>query len=237
MIGRPGGNVVVLSPHLDDAVLSVGAAIRTSSGRGSRVRVLTVLGGDPDSLTPASSWDQRAGFSTEGEAARTRRREDALACSLLGAEPIWLPFGDMTYGRRATDDEVWAKVASRLEGSDTVLVPGSPLSHPDHRWLAGLALERLDPAVRTGLYLEQPYALHLGEASRPEEVVVTGTSRAWAWTTVESGRSARRDKRRAVRAYASQLPLLSPKRSLPWRLSRAELRWGGEMIAWIGDGG
>ncbi len=88
----PGRRLVILSPHLDDAALSLGATIAYASEVGLAVTVLTVLAGDPDSEEPAGTWDTICGFATAGEAARVRRAEDANACEILGAEPMWLPF-------------------------------------------------------------------------------------------------------------------------------------------------
>src|SRR5919109_2160206 len=78
------GKVVVLSPHLDDAVLSIGAGIRRAT-RLSRagVTTVTVMGCDPHSHAPAGFWDRQSGFRTEGEAARRRREEDRRACQLV----------------------------------------------------------------------------------------------------------------------------------------------------------
>ena len=91
------GRVAVLSPHLDDAVLSLGAAIARAVREGATVTIVTVFAGDVDSALPASNWDRLAGFATEGEAAAARRVEDATACALLGAEPRPLPFPDYPY--------------------------------------------------------------------------------------------------------------------------------------------
>src|SRR5690242_11145568 len=85
-------DVVVISPHLDDAVLSLGAALSWAARHGARVTVLTVLAGRPDSSTPAGEWDAGSGFGTEGEAATARREEDERACEVLGATPVWLPY-------------------------------------------------------------------------------------------------------------------------------------------------
>ena len=48
--------------------------------------------------------------------------------------------------------------ASVVDGAGVVLVPGSPLSHPDHAWLNGLLASRVPPEA-LGLYAEQPYTL------------------------------------------------------------------------------
>ena len=80
-----------------------------------------------------------------------------MACAHLGVTPRWLPFGSVDFERHGDDDDVWEAVRARVEGADVVLVPGSPLTHPDHAWLNGL-LARV-PRRLVGLYAEQPYTL------------------------------------------------------------------------------
>jgi LmbE family N-acetylglucosaminyl deacetylase len=206
---------VVVSPHLDDGVLSLGAAIASWSRDGSRVEVLTVLACDPDSDVPAGGWDSRAGFATEGESARARREEDRRACVTLGAAPLWLPFGSVDYERHGDADEVRAAVEEAVRGADEVLLPASPLTHPDHAWLA----EVLAP-VATGRYLEQPYTRREGG----------GTG---AFERVRSGPRDRLAKWRAIRAYRSQLPLLGMRRSL--RRGPLALALAAEAVAWSTD--
>src|SRR3954470_12755328 len=116
------GDVVVVSPHLDDGVLSLGAAISHASPRGARVTVLTVLGGDTASTAPAGGWDSRAGFVTQGEATAARQAEDQRACARIGARPVWLPYGDDQYERGGSDDEIRA-AAVEATGSAPVLLP------------------------------------------------------------------------------------------------------------------
>src|SRR3712207_8859213 len=84
------GRVAVVSPHLDDAVLSLGASMHAAARRGARVEAVTVLAGDPASTTPADDSNRRAGFATAGEAARLRREEDRRACTAVRATPTWL---------------------------------------------------------------------------------------------------------------------------------------------------
>jgi hypothetical protein len=48
------GRVVVVSAHLDDAALSLGATIARVASMGGEVSVLTVLAGDPDSNSAAT---------------------------------------------------------------------------------------------------------------------------------------------------------------------------------------
>jgi tyrosine-protein kinase Etk/Wzc len=154
------GDVVVVSPHLDDAALSLGAAIAAATRAGSRVTVLTVFGGDPNSTEPAGVWDSTYGFSSAADAARGRQTEDTRACELLVATPVWLTFGDMQYGSGADDDGIWRAIDPHLTGRDLVLIPGFPLEHPDHPgFLTRLILQRplaTSPSRSTSSALRQP---------------------------------------------------------------------------------
>ncbi len=205
------GDVTVVSPHLDDAALSLGAAISRATRTGARVTILTVLAGDPASTEPAGEWDRSSGFATAGEAARARREEDALACARLGARPAWLSYGDDQYERGAADSEIRAAVVESA-GSALVLLPGFPLSHDDHRWVHDLLAGAFEPD-RLGLYAEQPYAAFDGGPA-PEP-----------WARLRAGLGDRWRKLAACRAYASQH---APLGRITWPILRYELRQGGE---------
>ena len=211
-----GDTIVVVSPHSDDGVLSLGASMARWARSGRRVELLTVLALAPDSATPTSGWDRRAGFATEGEAASKRRAEDSAACTRLGVTPQWLPFGSVDFDRHGDDEEVWEAVRLAVGDASIVLVPGSPLTHPDHAWLHGLLAKRIAPD-RLGLYAEQPYtAREAGTAFSPVALNVRERFAKW----------------RAIRAYRSQLPLLGMRRTVrrgPLSLSLAE-----ERVAWPG---
>jgi LmbE family N-acetylglucosaminyl deacetylase len=212
------GRVVVLSPHLDDAVFSLGATISKVAGAGSCVEVLTVFSDDPLSDAPAIGWDTRGGFTTEGEAARARREEDREACRLLGAHPHWLPFCGGGYTPDKDKDAITAAIGERVAGADTLLVPGFPLQNPDHRWLTELLESKPPRVLRIGRYVEQPYSY----AVRKELPLPR-----LGWETVSLSLGDRLRKRRAILAYASQLPMLSVSKG---RLNRLVLQ--SEPISW-----
>jgi LmbE family N-acetylglucosaminyl deacetylase len=222
-----GRDVVVVSPHLDDAVLSLGAAVVHAARRGARVTVLTVLAGDPESDRPAGEWDVRAGFATAGQAARARRGEDRRACSLVGARPIWLPYSDYQYDRGGDDDAIRADVVAAV-GDAQVLLPGFPLMHDDHAWLFDLLRDAFDQA-RVGFYVEQPYVLR--PPADPDGAGADRTSRHWLRPA--AGAFDRLRKLRACRAYASQVPILDER--MISSIFRYEARTGGESIAWAGE--
>ena len=153
-----GRRIAVLSPHLDDGVFSLGATIARATRSGAQIRIVTVFANDPQSDQPASPWDRTCGFGSTREAARARREEDARACALVGAAPVWLPFSDEEHGRGDDDDEIFRAVAAQAEWADAVLVPGFPLFHPDHAWLTRTVVVRGLGPTRLGFYVEQPYA-------------------------------------------------------------------------------
>ena len=210
-------DLVVISPHLDDAVFSLGASIYAAARAGAQVTVLTVLAGDPGSLEPAGAWDREARFAHAGSASASRRAEDARACAILGAVPVWLPFGDEQYARGGSDDEVRALVVNKIAGADLVLLPGFPLLHDDHRWVA----ELLDGDLGAGAvaeYVEQPYAALAG-------LRATGGG---GWEAIALPYVSVGAKHRAARAYPSQISLL-PSESLS-AIRITEARSGGEKI-------
>ena len=229
--------MVVISPHVDDAVFSLAATIAGATRVGAKIDILTVFGLDPASDAPANGWDTRGGFATEGDAATGRRLEDATACGIVGAEPHWLTFRGGGYTSERPTDEIHAAVVLAVSGADTVLIPGFPLTNPDHAWLSALLTERSLPCPRLGVYAEQPYRYGVRkERPRPElpSALQETRTRAANWSSRRPRIREYRLKRRAILAYASQLPLLgyAGTRKLD-RLLLHEARHGGEAISWL----
>jgi LmbE family N-acetylglucosaminyl deacetylase len=228
--GLPAGerlHVAVLSPHLDDGVLSLGASIARAVRTGHEVTVVTVFAGDPVSTSPPGRWDARAGFASAGDAARARREEDSRACGIVGARTKWLTFVDSDYADLRDADEIWAAIDAALAGAEAVLVPGRPLVHPDHAWVANLAFARGTAARQLGAYAELPYdAWPNVQHHEPPQPVVDAR-----WRACEVSFGDRLLKWRASRAYESQLPWLG--RGLGYRRAVCRSRIGGERIAWL----
>jgi LmbE family N-acetylglucosaminyl deacetylase len=226
----PGERIVVVSPHSDDGVLSLGAAIASWVQQGAHVELLTVFALDPSSDAPAGGWDARAGFQTEGEAAIARRGEDLRACEILGATAAWLPFGSVDYERHGNEAAVREAVEAAADGVDALLLPGFPLSHPDHEWLGrALATTRMG-CRRLGLYVEQPYARRTEGDPRVLLWVEEALGARVVFEAVPARLRDRLAKWRAIRRYRSQLPLLGMSSSLRHG-PRSILR--GERIAWV----
>ena len=230
-----GKRIVVVSPHLDDAVLSLGASIADSASAGADVSVVTVFAGDPSLSEDPSPWDRRAGFTSTLEALEARRREDEIACSFVGARPVWLPFG---YGGASVKDaELESMLADALRDAETVLIPGWPLENPEHARLAPVALRSVSSSATVGLYVEQPYATwqKTFKPGLPPELGRAGVKDPH-WGALKPGWKARRAKSHGLRAYESQLRLLRGRRLAPpvgLRIWFYERRAGGEGVAWL----
>jgi LmbE family N-acetylglucosaminyl deacetylase len=233
---RLRGRVVVVSPHSDDAVMSMGATIAWAAQAGAKIEILTVFSLITTSTAPAGPWDQSCGFDTEGEASILRREEDRQACQILGATPRWLEFGAEPYERRGTDEDISYAVQAATEGADLVLVPGFPLLHPDHAYLSELLLRKGLGGRRTVLYTEQPYAYT--HKMSPQGGAVASAIQAVvgapiAWTHVRTERAHRQAKLKAIRCYRTQLRRLGLRNIGLFRMLWREASQGGEAVAWL----
>src|SRR5690242_3070034 len=90
--------VLVISPHLDDAVFGCGQLLATYPGS----VVITALAGRPASYATVTPWDELAGFAPGEDVIAARRAEDHAALAILQASPVWLDFSDDQYGNSPT---------------------------------------------------------------------------------------------------------------------------------------
>jgi LmbE family N-acetylglucosaminyl deacetylase len=218
-MGTRGWRVVVVSPHFDDAVLSVaGHLLRRHGGPAA---VVTVFGGEPDGGAPASEWDRLCGFDSPVTAARVRQREDRAACAALGVDAVHLPHPDDPYRPPGAPlDDLVDLLTSALRPGALVLAPAGIGRNPGHVQVRDAIAGRLsrlrDAEVR--LYAELPYA-----SAAPD----WGTARAgpdcWSDDVPEHLRAADAAgaerveltpaewarKREALFSYASQLASLT----------------------------
>ena len=125
--------IVVVSPHLDDAVLGCGHLIAAHPG----TTVVTVFAGGPAEYPdPPTPWDARGGFAPGDDVLAARRAEDAAALAELGARPVWLDYVEHQYLPR----EDWLDGAAVADGLDASLRAADPtavlvpfgLGNPDH---------------------------------------------------------------------------------------------------------
>ena len=203
----PDGPVWVVSPHLDDGVLSCGRLLAASEDPA----VLTIFGGAPPSgVIAAHKWDRETtGRADAAEAVAVRQREDLAATALVGAGHRWSRWSQY-HDPPPTCDELVEALTSLMDlRPRTVLVPLG-IMHPDHvavsdaaqRYVKG---QGVGGGVTFYLYADVPYV-----DVYPDLV----TERLARWrreVTLEDAAlpqapAARRIE--AVDAYATQMPML-----------------------------
>lgn len=202
--------LVVVSPHLDDAVFGCGALL---AGRPDSA-VVTVFAATPVDAGVRTVWDASCGFADAGAAMAARRREDEAALAEVGAVPRWLDFVDGQYGEGADDAAIAAAIARALTGlgATEVFVPLG-LFHDDHLRAHRTAVEALRqlPGAPAWVYEDAIYRAMPGVLeARLAELRGPGGARVAATPTAVA-RGAAADaarKARAVRCYASQAPAL-----------------------------
>ncbi len=120
----------VVSPHLDDAVLSCGQLI---AGWDGVAVVHTVFAGCPDDTERLTAYDRQSGFVNTAEAVHERNIEDRQAAAVLGNQRRDYDWLDVQYGDRPEQDagDIQRMIAGLLRTADDVFVPLG-LAHPDH---------------------------------------------------------------------------------------------------------
>src|SRR5690348_10525288 len=132
----PSAPVVVLSPHLDDAVWSTFSVL---SGAGDVV-VANVFAGIPEG--PPGWWDVKCGITDSAAHVRARRAEDASVLATLGRTPADLDLLDDQYRDGPVGPaEIVAELERQVPAVSHVYAPAG-IGHPDHALVrdAGLYL-------------------------------------------------------------------------------------------------
>jgi len=191
--------LVVLSPHLDDAVLSAGGAIAAATAAGERAVAVTLF--------------------TEGAKGDARRAEDSRALALLGAEAVHLGLLDAPERRgipldlkalcddAVVDDADVAAVVSALTPvlwslqPTRVLAPLGVGRHIDHRTVFEAA--RIAAPRELAFYEDRPYAFVDGATNQRLAELGPLVAR----TTTFDDAVAKR-VREAVMAYETQIVFL-----------------------------
>jgi len=154
--------VVIVSPHLDDAVLGCGNFMSAHPG----AVVVTVFAGNPPAYPtdPMRKWDVQSGFEPGDDVMETRRHEDDAALDLVGAIPVHLEFIEHTYlpNDRPVAPEVLVEVlVPALEALDpTLVIAPFGLANPDHdvtHRACMLARDAMDGAISWWCYEDNGY--------------------------------------------------------------------------------
>jgi len=238
-------DIVYLSPHLDDAVLSCGGQIAQSARCGGRVLIATICAGAVvEELRSAAAVEFGLRCGTGRNPVPARREEDMRAASLLGADVLHGPFVDALYTFDPATGQPLYPTMHALRGAvhplhreqlpalvgwlgelpryQRMIVPMALGRHVDHR-LARVAAERA-AGSRLAYYEDFPYAQRW--------YYRCGWTRLlWGWRP-ETTRLAPEDvqaKITAAAAYSSQVrTIFGTEETLGFQIRRYVRRVGGE---------
>lgn len=149
------GVAVVVSPHLDDAVLSRWSVLTQER----EVLVLNVFTGDPDPAVPRP-WDELTGATDPVVRQAERREEDRAALRLAGRTGVGLGVRPPATVHAAA--HVGELLAAAVPAGSELHLPAGIGGHAAHVLVrdTGLALRRR--AAGTLLYADVPYATRYG---------------------------------------------------------------------------
>jgi LmbE family N-acetylglucosaminyl deacetylase len=212
--------VAILSPHLDDAVLSCWHVL-TQPGE---VVVINVFAGAPEGRGGVAWWDRYTGATDSSDRVRERVEEDGTALSLAGRAAVNLDLLDEQY---RDGEQPLAPVTAQLERlvspGGRIYAPAAFANHPDHALVRTAALELRGKGCAVSLYADLPHAtLHgwpgwvigkrvpaskdLAAATWEHSLAATGIPpEAMVPTVHELDRSAHARKMEAVHTYRTQL--------------------------------
>ncbi len=199
---------MVLSPHLDDGVLSCGYLLARNPG----AQVVTVFAGAPN-MRKGTEWDTACGFAPGADVVSMRRHEDEVALNILGATPVWLDFLDAQYLDTDSGIMPTSRALTIVEALVETIDVGAPqvvaaplgLFHDDHvrtyrAWIEAL---RRRPHLTWLMYADVPYRAHCGtQVQRRLAGLEAEGFRIDGWSPLWSEGP---QKRQAVASYRSQL--------------------------------
>ncbi len=146
---------VILSPHLDDAVLSCWHVLAGPDD----VQVINVFAGVPDGLDTPAWWDEYTGATDSSQRVRDRIEEDRNALAAAGRAPVNLDFLDEQYREHEQPLEAIIAAIGRLVAPGTrVYAPAAFANHPDHRLVRSAGLALRSAACHVSLYADVPHA-------------------------------------------------------------------------------
>jgi LmbE family N-acetylglucosaminyl deacetylase len=212
---------VVVSPHLDDAVLSCGGRLADEPAH-----VITMFAGIPDDVGALPMWDRVTGATSSHQRVVDRLAEDDRALARLGATTERLPLLDNQYRTEEHDHRRAVELLRPLLASAHEVWAAAGIGrHVDHLAARDAAIEATPAGASVHLFAELPYALVYGWPSWVDPDAQHPLLEPGPWLEAELqsaglvievltrrplrlSANAARVKQEAMAEYASQLPAL-----------------------------
>lgn len=208
---------LIISPHLDDAVLSCWHAITS----GAEPAVVVTLFAGPPGAAEVGHWDRISGVTDATEQMALRRGEDEAALQACGALSIHCDFVDDQYRRwNRPRRALVARIRELTKDADEVWVPAGIGGHPDHVLAAETALAATVGRRRV-MYADLPYAARRSAGLYPGSLSLTARQKmqaavlrspyvpARAPTPYRLTAEQQKAKRASLECYESQLAALA----------------------------
>ena len=197
---NPPADIVILSPHLDDAVISLGGMISREVARGRTVDIWTCFTEGPDLETIPPAQRGLGDYAT-------RREEDRRALAVLGASHRWLNLRERIWRDPALGQDhhifhtpagldgftalpaLRAIARELILGGSQVFVPLGVGHHHDHVEVTVAVLQEMLSLRRFDRvhFYEDPYA-HGGGCRRAHFVTRRRLWKPWAAPALASPR-------------------------------------------------
>ena len=145
--------LIVISPHLDDAVFSCWHSLSYANS------VITVFAGKPKRGTSAW-WDKLCGEKDSSMMVSKRLKENDKALKYTNAKPINLNFLDAQYRKtNLSAKQIADEIISRTKENDAYIfnLAGSAWCHKDHILTRNAGLELLNKGLQVSFYADIPY--------------------------------------------------------------------------------
>jgi LmbE family N-acetylglucosaminyl deacetylase len=234
-------DVVLFSPHLDDAVLS--ASRRLISGG---IHVVTVFTGAPPPEAELTYYDRLSGATSSHARVLERWREDDEAMKIMNCETTRLGELDQQYRDGPLDkSKLECLIEPFSRNATEVWAPAGILGHPDHIATREAVIATVPARAELYFYSDIPYSLRFGwpswvngqEKSQyldlsfwfADELDSCGLNRQKLEPVVfRLDGDLKRRKEQAALCYRTQLPVLklSPADALRWHeFLTYELAW------------
>lgn len=210
---------IILSPHFDDASLSLGGLL---SQEGKNALIVNFFVGGPTNAT-TTDWDIRSGFASSTNAEVYRIKESENSAKITGAQTENLFYQDYQYGRQLSDEELVSEISKDIQlliasksNIKEINVYGPAIfshdiSHPDHAALhqAFMNVARDYPGTTTHFYIyeDMPYILRFNREQpkslqafleQTDDIYIERKNISLTHKNIE-------DKLRAIKAHTSQV--------------------------------
>lgn len=216
----------VISPHLDDGVLSCGDYIKKLIDDGNSVTLITVFTGYPPSFDLSEAGKEyHANCFLSNNSMEFRKKEDIQACRLLGCDYIHLDYYECLYRKdpegnniypclnniyhldEKSDESSIQKLIKEFLGIihqfDCILAPLGLGEHADHL-LLNKVMQSIDALNNNKIlyYQDIPYICYMNEINK--KITISGMKPV----IVEISESEWQLKVQAILCYRSQLHVL-----------------------------